>query len=68
MFITVNDVKYPKGFLLDVYPPLNYYESGETVRTYQVIAELYDIETSEIVWSGENMDIKKYMKRSSVRW
>ena len=41
---------------------------GETVRTYQVIAELYDIETSEIVWSGENMDIKKYMKRSSVRW
>ena len=36
MFITVNDVKYPKGFLLDVYPPLNYYESGETVRTYTV--------------------------------
>lgn len=41
---------------------------GETVRTYQVIAELYDIETSEIVWSGENMDIKKYMKQSSVIW
>ena len=41
---------------------------GETVRTYQVIAELYDIETSEIVWSGENMDIKKYMKRSSFKW
>ena len=41
---------------------------GETVRTYQVIAELYDIETSEIVWSGENMDIKKYMKRSSYKW
>lgn len=41
---------------------------GETVRTYQVIAELYDIETSEIVWSGENMDIKKHLKQSSIRW
>ena len=41
---------------------------GETVRTYQVVAELYDIETSEIVWSGENMDIKKQLKQSSIRW
>ena len=41
---------------------------GETVRTYQVVAELYDIETSEIVWSGENMDIKKHLKQSSIRW
>ncbi len=41
---------------------------GETVRTYQVIAELYNIETSEIVWSGENMDIKKYMKQSAYKW
>lgn len=41
---------------------------GESVRTYQVVAELYDIETSEIVWSGENMDIKKHMKQSAYRW
>ena len=30
-----------------------------TVRTYFVFAEMVDIETGELIWKGENKDIKK---------
>lgn len=39
-----------------------------TVRTYYVYAELVDIETGRIVWTGENEEIKKVIKNSSVRF
>ena len=39
-----------------------------TVRTYYVYAELVDIETGRIVWTGENEEIKKLVKSSSVRF
>lgn len=41
---------------------------GEMIKTYQVVAELYDLESSTVVWSSENMQIKKHVKRSNVRW
>ena len=39
-----------------------------TVRMYFVYAELVDIETGSIVWTGENEEIKKVVKSNSVRW
>lgn len=39
-----------------------------TVRTYYVYAELVDIETGRIVWTGENEEIKKVIKNNSVRF
>lgn len=38
-----------------------------TTRTYFVYAELIDIETNRKLWVGENSEIKKLVKRSSVR-
>ena len=39
-----------------------------TIRTYYVYAELVDIETGRIVWTGENEEIKKVIKNNSVRF
>lgn len=39
-----------------------------TVRTYYVYAELVDIETGNIVWTGENEEIKKVVKNNSIRF
>ncbi len=38
-----------------------------TSRTYWVYAELIDIESNRKLWIGENSEIKKIIKRSSVR-
>lgn len=40
----------------------------KTVRTYQVTAELIDIETNRIIWSGFNDDIKKIVTTPNVRF
>lgn len=34
-------------------------DTNITVRTYFVFAEMVDIETGELIWQGENKDIKK---------
>lgn len=34
-------------------------DTNITVRTYFVFAEMVDIETGELIWKGENKDIKK---------
>jgi uncharacterized protein (TIGR02722 family) len=41
-------------------------EGRESVRTYQVDAQLIDIETNKILWQGEKT-ISKYIKRSSKK-
>ncbi len=38
-----------------------------STRTYWVYAELIDIESNRKLWIGENSEIKKVIKRSSVR-
>lgn len=44
-------------------------KNGNTsVRTYFVTAELTDVETGRIIWTGENSEIKKVVKEASVRW
>lgn len=44
-------------------------KSGKTsVRTYFVYAELIDIESGRIIWTGENDEIKKVVKEASARW
>ena len=40
----------------------------DSVRTYFVTAQLHDLETHKIIWSGENDEIKKVIKRSSVKF
>lgn len=40
----------------------------KTVRTYQVTAELINIETNRIIWSGFNDEIKKIVTPASVRF
>lgn len=40
---------------------------NKTVRTYHVSAELINIETNRIIWSGFNDDIKKIIKNKGVR-
>ena len=42
-------------------------QSKEAVVFYQVNMKLIDIETNQIVWNGQKQ-IKKYVKRSKVRW
>jgi len=41
---------------------------GKATRTYFVFAELTDIETNKRLWQGENSEIKKMIKRDSVRF
>ena len=41
-------------------------EGRESVRTYQVDAQLIDIETNKILWQGEKT-ISKYIKRASKK-
>lgn len=41
---------------------------NKSVRTYFVYAELVDIETGRIVWTGENSEIKKVVTAASIRW
>lgn len=41
--------------------------SGKSTRTYFVTAELIDIESNRKLWIGENSEIKKVIKGSSVR-
>lgn len=38
------------------------------VRTYYVNAQLTDVETGRLVWSGENSEISKEVTEASVRW
>ncbi len=40
----------------------------QQVRTYQVDMQLIDLETNRIVWSEQNNDIKKYIKKSAVKF
>ena len=37
-------------------------------RTYQVDMQLIDLETNKIIWSDQNNDIKKYIKKSAVKF
>ena len=39
-----------------------------TIRTYHVSADLINIETNRIIWSGFNDDIKKVIKTSNVKF
>ena len=41
-------------------------EGRESVRTYQVDAQLIDIESNKILWQGEKT-ISKYIKRASKK-
>jgi PBP1b-binding outer membrane lipoprotein LpoB len=41
---------------------------GQLVRSYFVTANLTNIETNKILWEETNSDIKKYVKRSSVKF
>lgn len=41
---------------------------NKTVRTYHVSADLINIETNRIIWSGFNDDIKKVIKAGSVNF
>lgn len=40
----------------------------QQVRTYQVDMQLIDLETNRIIWSEQNNDIKKYIKKSAVKF
>ncbi len=42
-------------------------EGRKSVRAYFVYAELHDIETNKILWSGENSEIKKVIKRPAAK-
>lgn len=42
-------------------------DGKDMVKTYYVNVELHDIETSEILWSAENSDIKKIITRKKVK-
>lgn len=39
---------------------------NKTVRTYHISAELINIETNKIIWSGFNDEIKKLIKNSNI--
>ena len=41
-------------------------EGRESVRTYQVNAQLIEIETNKIIWQGEKT-ISKYVKKASKK-
>jgi uncharacterized protein (TIGR02722 family) len=40
---------------------------NQTLRTYQVFAEMTDVETNQRIWMGENTDIKKLIVRPRNR-
>lgn len=40
----------------------------QQVRTYQVDMQLIDLETNRIIWSDQNNDIKKYIKKSAIKF
>ncbi|MBQ9538566.1 MAG: penicillin-binding protein activator LpoB [Treponema sp.] len=42
-------------------------DGKKTARTYYVVTELIDIETTEILWKNDNHEIKKIIKRKSRR-
>lgn len=42
-------------------------EDKTTVRTYFVYAQMMDVKKHTIVWSGENSEIKKVIKRQKVK-
>ena len=42
-------------------------EGRKSVRAYFVYAELHDIETNKILWSGENSEIKKVITRPAAK-
>lgn len=42
--------------------------NNESVRTYFVDVELHDLETNKIIWSGENSEIKKYIKMPKTKF
>jgi uncharacterized protein (TIGR02722 family) len=41
---------------------------GTMARNYIVSAQLVDIETTKIVWAGENSEIKKVIQRAKVKF
>ncbi|MCF0237287.1 MAG: penicillin-binding protein activator LpoB [Sphaerochaetaceae bacterium] len=41
---------------------------NKSVKTYFVYAELVDIESGKIIWTGENDEIKKVIKLNSIRF
>ncbi|WP_303919680.1 penicillin-binding protein activator LpoB [Treponema berlinense] len=43
-------------------------DGRQQVRTYQVDMQLIDLETNKIIWSDQNNDIKKYIKKSAVKF
>ena len=43
-------------------------DGKQQVRTYQVDMQLIDLETNKIIWSDQNNDIKKYIKKSAVKF
>ena len=43
-------------------------DGRQQVRTYQVDMQLVDLETNKIIWSDQNNDIKKYIKKSAVKF
>ena len=43
-------------------------DGRQQVRTYQVDMQLIDLETNRIIWSDQNNDIKKYIKKSAVKF
>ena len=42
-------------------------EGRKSVRAYFVYAQLHDIETNKILWSGENSEIKKVITRPAAK-
>jgi penicillin-binding protein activator len=42
-------------------------EGRKSVRAYFVYAELHDLETNRIIWSGENDQIKKVINRPAAK-
>lgn len=43
-------------------------DGKKSVRTYFVYAELIDLESARIVWTGEDDSIKKYVEEPDFRW
>lgn len=43
-------------------------EGRKSVRAYFVYAELHDLETNKIIWSGENSGIKKVIERPAAKF
>src|SRR5574344_2661701 len=42
--------------------------NGRTTRSYFVYAQLIEVESNKKLWMGENSEIKKVIRRSSVRY